>query len=95
MVIISTLEVGSNDQTYSNKLYILLDHPRTRIEKGEMTLLSDESNDDTTQTDQQHHFKTPTTTTNSSTNQPSYKYYNYMMDTQPGGNDTVREHTRK
>jgi len=53
LFIICNLKVGSNDEVYSNKLHILLDHSRMRIEKGDITRLSGETNDSTTLNDQQ------------------------------------------
>jgi hypothetical protein len=50
---ICNLKLGSSEEVISNKLNILLDHSRMRIEKGEITRLSGETNDGTTLTDQQ------------------------------------------
>jgi phage anti-repressor protein len=53
LFIICNLKVASNDEVYSNKLHIHLDHSRLQIEKGEVTRLSGEINDGKTLTDQQ------------------------------------------
>jgi hypothetical protein len=53
LFIICNLKIGSNDQACSNKLHLLLDHSRMRIQKGEITVLSGDTGDDTALTDQQ------------------------------------------
>jgi len=56
LFIICKLKVGSSDEVCSNKLQIILDHSHMRIEKGEITGLSGETNDGTTLTDQQRQY---------------------------------------
>ncbi|CAF1293546.1 unnamed protein product [Rotaria sp. Silwood1] len=53
LFIICNLKTASDDQVLSEKLHILLDHSRMRIQKGEITHLSGEKNDSTGLTDQQ------------------------------------------
>jgi hypothetical protein len=52
LFIICNLKIGSSDQVVSNKLHILLDQSRMRIQKGEIINLSGEVNDGTVITDQ-------------------------------------------
>jgi hypothetical protein len=53
LFIICNLKVASSNEVCSNKLRIILDQPRMRIEKGEITRLSSERTDSATLTDQQ------------------------------------------
>ncbi|CAF3378021.1 unnamed protein product [Rotaria socialis] len=53
LFIICNLKTGSDDEVFSEKLSILLDHSRGRIKKGEITHLSGDTHDDKTLTDQQ------------------------------------------
>jgi hypothetical protein len=53
LFIICNLKIGSSDQACSNKLQVLLEHSRMRIQKGEITVVSGDTDDGTTLTDQQ------------------------------------------
>ncbi|CAF1107640.1 unnamed protein product [Rotaria sordida] len=53
LFIICNLKTASSDQVLSEKLHILLDHSRMRIQKGEITHLSGETTDSKILTDQQ------------------------------------------
>ena len=53
LFIICNLKVASNEEVCSEKLHIRLDHSRMRIEKGQVTRLSGETNDGKVLTDQQ------------------------------------------
>ncbi|CAF3821254.1 unnamed protein product [Rotaria magnacalcarata] len=53
LFIICNLKAGSDDEVFSEKLSILLDHSRVRMKKGEITHLSGDNHDGKTLTDQQ------------------------------------------
>lgn len=53
LFIVCCLKVASNEEVYSEKLHLHLDHSRMRVEKGEATRLSGEKNDGTGLTEQQ------------------------------------------